>query len=175
MEAKVHDMNPDPRRDVAREELSALLDGELDDPAAGRVARSLAQDPSARGVWSEYCLIGDALRGELQVQRKLVNGLRAALDDEPTVLAPLPASARTRPAVWLAAAAAVGGISWALWDAVPQDPGAVPMARLESPAAIPQELVTPYLAAHQDYAQAVISPPEMRFTPVTLSRQEPAR
>lgn len=148
--------------------LSALMDGELDDDAARQALARTGADPRARARWAEYSLIGDALRGELQVQPRLGKGLAQALEAEPTVLAPMSARNRAKPALWLAAAAAVGTISWTLWDAAPRNEAPVTLASMQAAPALGAEQVQPYLAAHQDFAQAVISAPEMHFTTVSL-------
>lgn len=158
-------------RDVPRDDgdwLSALMDGELEDDEARRAVARLGREPEARARWAEYSLIGDALRGELQVQPRLRKGLAEALEAEPTVLAPISRPTRAKPALWLAAAAAVGTISWTLWDATPRNEAPVTLASVPVAPALGVEQMQPYLAAHQDYAQAVISAPEMRFTTVSL-------
>lgn len=174
MEARAHDLTAIQAEPGGRDFCSAFLDNELDGDEARDAARFLGQDPAARARWSEYCLIGDALRGELQVQPHLSRALREALDREPTVLAPMPRSARSRPALWLAAAAAVGTITWTLWEARPPGELPLPMASRQAPD-LHADQVMPYLAAHQDYAQAVIATPEMQFTTVSLSRAEAGR
>lgn len=156
------------------ERLSALLDGELEADEAQPVLDAAHRDPAARDRWSEYCLIGDVLRGELQVQRHLRQGLDAALETEPTVLAPVRKRA-ARPAYWFAAAAAVGAITWTLWTAAPRDIQPLPTAQPGGATTLAQERLQPYLAAHQDYAQVVVATPDMRFTPVSLEVSEVRR
>ena len=93
------------------EQLSALLDGELDELATARLFRALEQDPQALDDWEAYSLIGEALRegeglgnaGRVGAQRAI-----AQLRDEP---APAPmrvtALVRARPfAPWALAASA---------------------------------------------------------------------
>lgn len=171
MEAKAREWVTELDGADGRESWSAFLDDELDEGEGREVARALSQDPAARARWSEYSLIGDALRGELQVQPRLMQTLRQTLDQEPTVLAPMPRSLRARPVMWLAAAAAVSTISWTIWDTQPADQRPIPLASRQAPALQPEQMM-PYLAAHQDYAQAVIAQPEMQFTTVSLSRME---
>lgn len=175
MEAKARDLSVDQQAGGEQEWLSALFDDELEDEAAQRTMLALGRDPHARARWAEYSLIGDALRGELQVQPRLMDSLGRALEQEPTVLAPMPRSARGRPALWLAAAAAVGGITWTLWGTVPLREQPLPVATLQAVPAINPDQVMPYLVAHQDYAQAVVSNPELSFTRVSLSGAEGGR
>ncbi len=152
--------------------LSALLDGELDEVEAERVFKRLREDPSVLWQWSVYCLIGDALRGEVMVQPKFEQRLRQALTAEPTLLAPMRRARRgrgyARAIAWTAAAAAVAAVTWAVWTALPERPAALQMAAQPNAVMIQASHVMPYLDAHQDFAQGVVAPPEMRFTQVTL-------
>ncbi|MDP2431489.1 MAG: RseA family anti-sigma factor [Pseudomonadota bacterium] len=153
----------------ADDNLSALLDGELSDQSAQLAIRQLSGDPAARARFAEYCAVGDLLRGHHNDLPDLTRKVMAALEDEPTVLAPVRKTPQRRPLLWLAAATCAA-ITWGLWSAVPRQENAVPLASLQTPAHPPAD-VMPYLAAHQDYAQAVLTVPEMHFTRVSLSRE----
>lgn len=74
---------------ATKEQLSALMDGDLSDV---EVLSELGMDPALQDTWSRYHLIGDAMRGDLPVnlQRDLSDSIMAALEDEPTILAPKP-------------------------------------------------------------------------------------
>ncbi len=151
--------------------LSALLDGELDDAAARAVLREVAANSAHRERLRDYCAIGDALRGYGHDSARLRRRVMAALEREPTLLAPMPKTATRKPALWLAAAA-VTAITWGLWSLAPREEAPARMAaheesRLAQAAAA--DGVASYLAAHQDFAQAVVAPSEMRFTRVTLA------
>lgn len=154
-----------------QEWLSALLDGELDDAEAERAARHLAQDASRMRCWSEYCLIGDALRGDVLAQPGFMQRMHAALAAEPTVLSPMRkkhAARIRRPLAWTAAAAAVAAVTWALWTALPPQTSPVQVAVKPEAVMIQASHVMPYLDAHQDFSQGVVAPPDMAFTRVTL-------
>ncbi|GEM_PF-897609 len=71
-------------------ELSAWLDGEVDDPAeSARLARLAASDALLNERWQTYHLIGDALRGDAGVVgRSVADRVREALQHEPVILAP---------------------------------------------------------------------------------------
>jgi sigma-E factor negative regulatory protein RseA len=87
-----------------REQLSALLDGELDGAGTDRLLQQLGDDDAALDTIGRYRLIGDAMRGEFDVVASATaRRVRAALADEPTVLAPPP----RRPASWLRPAVGV--------------------------------------------------------------------
>lgn len=147
--------------------LSALLDGEAED--GGEDIGRIARDDALRARWSEYCLIGDAMRGMARPTGQAAARVRAALHDEPTVLAPA-RRPRQQPMLWLAVAATVAAVTWMAMRAEPT--GVPPMQMAGQPEAVD---VVPYLAAHQDYAQALTSSHEMRFTQVALASPGAAR
>jgi sigma-E factor negative regulatory protein RseA len=76
-----------------RQELSAVLDGELSGDDLRRLCASWRNDPEVRETWHAFSLIGDVMRSEdlaspaSRDERFLVD-LRARLADEPVVLAP---------------------------------------------------------------------------------------
>lgn len=150
--------------------LSALHDGELEAEAAQRALARLGQDAGAQARWSEYSLIGDLMRGCTPGRPDFADRVRAALAEEPTVLAPLPAAVDRRPYYYAAAAAAVAAIAWGVLSTTPLsgDTPALPVAANDVPAS-PHDELRPYLAAHQDYAYAVAGDTDMRFTQVSLA------
>ncbi len=152
------------------EAMSALFDGELADERARVEFKRLIAGAEARARFAEYAMIGDALRGVSVDRPDLTRRVMRALDDEPTVLAPMRRPRDRRPALWLAAAT-VAAITWVVWQADPRQDVAVPMAVAPAPA---QESLdaNAYLAAHQDFAQAVVAAAEMRFTRVSLAGGE---
>ncbi len=148
--------------------LSALLDGELGDETARSLLKRLSRDDPERDRFREYSLIGDVMRGLNHDMPDLTGRVMAALEDEPTVLAPMRKTSPRRPYLWLAAAT-VAAITWGLWNTGPRDEPLVPLAANQIMDGGPSSNVMPYLAAHQDFAQAVVSPSEMHFTKVTLA------
>jgi len=162
-----------------QEWLSALLDGEIDDAEGDRALKRLGQDQSLTQRWSEYCLIGDALRGEVLAQPGLSRRLRTALAAEPTLLAPMKRERQSRryarPLAWTAAAAAVAAVTWTVWTALPQHTAPAQMAAQPEAVMIQASHVMPYLDAHQDFSQGVVAQPEMRFSQVTLVGMENGR
>ncbi|WP_376868272.1 sigma-E factor negative regulatory protein [Aeromonas veronii] len=72
-----------------KEQISALMDGDLSDT---EVLNELEMDSDLQDTWGRYHLIGDAMRGDLPVnlQLDLSDSIMAALEDEPTILAPKP-------------------------------------------------------------------------------------
>lgn len=160
--------------DLSGQSLSALIDGELPHDLARQRIKQLSQSDSERARVAEYLAIGDAMRGlyEHPAQRNdFTRRVMDALQNEPVVLAPIAKPVDRRPALWLAAAT-MAAITWGLWQSSPRDEINAPLAARQQPAA---ELSTsesanasPYLAAHQDFAQAVIAAPEMHFSKAAL-------
>lgn len=150
--------------------LSALLDGEVRDAESDALLRRLARDDEHVARWSEYCLIGDALRGTPSPPDRLKQRIHDALAQEPTVLAPVPRRPKSEPVLWLAAAATVAAVTWMVLSAAPDQNAPVEIAG--NPGNVN---VLPYLAAHQDYAQALTSGAEMHFSRVALTAAEANR
>ena len=69
------------------EQISRLMDGEIDAPEMDRVCATLRSE-AGMATWSCYHTIGDALRGETAVTRNIVAALSRRLAQEATVLAP---------------------------------------------------------------------------------------
>ncbi|MDO2949487.1 sigma-E factor negative regulatory protein [Aeromonas simiae] len=78
-----------------KEQLSALMDGELEREVQASLLDSFGDDVELQEAWSRYHLIGDTMRGELAMDMPfdLCDKIALALEDEPTVLAPQPAPA----------------------------------------------------------------------------------
>lgn len=165
-QARLADSDSDSALAEGLEQWSAFLDGELDPDQARRALAEGARHDAVHARLRDYMLVGDALRGlhEPPGGAALTRRVMAALQHEPTLLAPMPQRAARRPVLWLAAAA-VGVLTWGLLSVQPTDPP--PPVALQT---LPTDLdVQPYLAAHQDFAQVVTTPAEMHFTRVSLA------
>jgi sigma-E factor negative regulatory protein RseA len=82
----------------ATDDLSALMDGELDASAAGRACGQWRDDPEVRSQWHAYHLIGDVLRSDDLASdgahdAAFLAAFRQRLAKEPVVLAPAAAPA----------------------------------------------------------------------------------
>ncbi|WP_298442395.1 RseA family anti-sigma factor [uncultured Ferrimonas sp.] len=75
-----------------KEQLSAYVDGNDHDGMLDQVL----SDPQLNQHWQNYHLIGDAMRNELpnELNFDIAAGVAAALEQEPTVLAPKPTKQR---------------------------------------------------------------------------------
>lgn len=163
---------------LSRETLSSLIDGELGAADSAKLLGRLGADDAARREWLLLHLAGDALRSSdvasLQSDRFLAR-MSAALESEPTILAPRARLGRARlvrrfvlPGVAVAAAAAMLAVI-----AVPQlrgdEPAATQVAQSTPPVAtMPVRAETnevrrlaeleAYLAAHQELAGGSMMP-----------------
>ncbi len=74
------------------ERISALVDGELDEQEHRVIVDKLLTRSENRKAWGRYHLIGDTLKRSLPkgMDHGFSSRVMAALDDEPTVLAPQP-------------------------------------------------------------------------------------
>jgi sigma-E factor negative regulatory protein RseA len=70
-----------------REQISALMDGELDEARVQALCAQLKNDESSE-CWAAYHMIGDALRSECFAQAGFARRFAERLAAEPTVLAP---------------------------------------------------------------------------------------
>jgi len=143
--------------DIAPEEVSLFVDGELHEDRVDRVCHGL-RSSAAMETWVCYHLIGDALRGQLKPIGGFAERFSQRLAAEPTVLAP---HARPAPAaVALAIAATVAAVSVVGWVAFQTMPGVgtevVATAQQASVvrAADRRPVVNEYLLAHQEYSPA---------------------
>ena len=97
-----------------REWLSAMADGELQGDELQRGLDALRKDPELQASWGAYHVIRDSVSSNLndEVAPQLHQRISAALEDEPTILAP---QVRRRPwvrhAAGLAMAASVAGVA----------------------------------------------------------------
>jgi len=131
------------------QELSTLMDGELDGQEAGRVIRGCCGDEELRRKWQDYHVIGDALRGDLPRRDASTQRILAALADEPTVLAPRRLSVASAGRIAFAAAASVATVAVVGWIGL-QDRAAAP-----APAIASKAPVAPVVAARDVGLSAV--------------------
>lgn len=99
------------------EQLSALVDDELNGPALRQALEHLRRDAELKARWGRYNLISDTLHASLVTARaaELHQRVHQALAQEPTLLAPrrkprLPALAKQAAGVAIAASVAVVAI-----------------------------------------------------------------
>ena len=93
-----------------KEQLSALIDGEHD---TDHVIDSLIHDDEMKETWSRYHLIGDCLRDNVpeQISSQISANVSQALQNEPTVLAPVKKQFNFKPLAGFAIAASVAMVA----------------------------------------------------------------
>ena len=119
------------------QDISSLVDGELQSPETERVIRSCCADAEAARKWNEYHLIGEALRGENPRRCAVADRVMEALADEPTVLAPRAGRAHAVGRMALAAAASVATIGVVGWMGMQQFEGPAGPAVAQAPVPKP--------------------------------------
>jgi sigma-E factor negative regulatory protein RseA len=144
---------------VMNEQISRLMDGDADEPDLERVCRACA-DGEAMDTWVCYHVIGDVLRGSGALSRGFATRFAAALDGEPTILAPQPRLTHRLGVTWAIAAtvAAVAVVGWTAVSLTDAPTTALAKAREAQDvhaAQLRSQSVPPdYLLAHQEYSPA---------------------
>ena len=95
--------------DQIREQMSALLDGELPQDQIGLLVRRMERDTELKRAFGSYVLIGETLRapGGITASYGFATRVQAVLDDGRTALPTSPGTHLARRAGWLKPAAAV--------------------------------------------------------------------
>lgn len=150
-----------------KQQLSDLMDGELDIVRSDAAWKSLSSDVELRDCWRTYHLIGDCMRGEVvadSVARSTpTDKIMARLADEPTVLSPGRRAAhnvisgKTRVALAMAASVvtlSVVGILALRQETLPQalmaqKQGALTTTQVAAAAPLPN--VNDYLVLHRQF------------------------
>jgi len=120
------------------QEISSLMDGELEAHEAERAIRSCCASSESAQKWQEYHLIGDVLRGGKPHPTDTAARVSLALQGEPAMIArPKRMHETTVGRIALAAAASVATIGVVGWIGTQggQSPGVPVVAK--NPAAIP--------------------------------------
>ena len=149
---------------MMNERISALMDGEVDEPELAPALVDLSGSGDLRHTWDIYHLIGDSLRGHFAPA--LAAKVSQRLISEPTVLAPRRRETRGKIArLAFSAAAGAAGVALVVWLALPGlKPEAEQLAASAQRGSLPAAsvaAVTPvavgvenYLLAHQSFSPA---------------------
>ena len=147
-----------------KQDISSLMDGELDQHEAERAIRSCVTSREAAETWGVYHLVGDVMRGGRPHPTNTAERVRRAIAEEPAIIArPKRVYETTVGRVALAAAASVATVGVVGWIGSQggQVPTAAPIAAAKTaPVAVqpvanttivpPATLdVQDYLAAHR--------------------------
>jgi sigma-E factor negative regulatory protein RseA len=139
------------------EEISRLMDGELDDAYVDIACAQLKQ-PDGMTTWVCYHVIGDSLRGTSDIAPGFSRRFGARLAAEPAVLAPRAQHARPQAYAWAAAAgvAAVALVGWVAFGTLQAEPAAMAKAgeaaTVRPTQVVPRTVPADYLLAHQEYS-----------------------
>jgi negative regulator of sigma E activity len=139
-----------------REELSALMDGELDPARIGPLLDELEQHPELMQEWASWQAQGDRMRDEPVISAGFMARFSERLAQEPVVIAPRRSVWRRR-LVPLALAASVSFVCVSAWQGGWNKPDPRIAAGRE------EQLLRTYLAAHLEGSgdplaeQAVVS------------------
>jgi sigma-E factor negative regulatory protein RseA len=145
-----------------KEQISALMDGELDDEESRVVLGKLKQLGTLRNEWEIYHMIGDGLRQTPIWEDGFSASFAERLAAEPTVLAPQPSRVMTKPVVAWSIAASLAAVSLVAWTSLQinrPDGAGKPAANQEiasAGAGIMPQNVDYYLNAHQEYSVAAV-------------------
>jgi len=118
-----------------KQEISALMDGELEAHEAEAIVRACYADEGRKRTWYLYHAIGETMRGRAPASLEVPAGVTAKLREQPTVLAPRARMQATVVRVALAAAASVATVGVVGWIGSQGGTGApVPVvAKIASP------------------------------------------
>lgn len=138
------------------ERISALLDGELDEPEHRKAVDELLTHDNKRALWGRYHLIGDTLKRNLPkgMDHEFSSRVMASLESEPTVLAPRPQASWGQRAAGLAVAASVAAVAVLGVQFMYQQDGNIPAQQV---AQLPTKL-SPMQMQQQNVARANIQP-----------------
>ncbi len=144
-----------------KQEISALMDGELFEDEAEDLFDRIKRDPDAHRDWAAYHLIGDVLRQPEHVHCDLSAKVRERMQDEPTVLAPRGRAVKQKiRAVALSAAASLAAVGAVAWMSLQISPETAPQLAMQQPALRPvsaqiQPKSNDYLMAHQEFSPSI--------------------
>ncbi|MBX9812429.1 MAG: sigma-E factor negative regulatory protein [Burkholderiales bacterium] len=131
------------------DEISALIDGELDEREASRQLSRTAQQEELRKCWEMFHLIGDTMRGDCRLSPHFSRRIAERLALEPTILAPRRRIAKRVTAYVLSAAASLSAVALVAWVAFSANPLSAPqeVAKVQAPPAAAPVTAAPQLAS----------------------------
>jgi sigma-E factor negative regulatory protein RseA len=142
---------------MMKQEISALVDGELFEDEADALLDKMKRQPNAQQDWAIYQLIGDALRQPDHLTADISASFKERLALEPAILAPYRRSVRQTRYFALSAAASVLALALVAWlsSQVSNEPAPQMAAVTQSDAVRPASFsasssMNDYLMAHQE-------------------------
>ncbi len=98
-----------------KQEISALMDGEMFEDQADAFLDKLKRHPEAQQDWESYHLIGDALRQPDHICKSFAKSFHERLQAEPTVIAPYNRTSQRVRNFALSAVASVMALALVAW------------------------------------------------------------
>ncbi len=143
-----------------RQEISALMDGELFEDEADVLLDQLKRDAASDKDWAIYHLIGDALRQPEHIHSDVSAGVRERMLDEPIILVPRGRAVKQKMRAYaLSAAASVAAIGVVAWMSMQITTGAGGQTQMAMRQPAAQQVSMPirqksndYLMAHQEFS-----------------------
>lgn len=144
-----------------KQEISALMDGELFEDDATAVLDQLKRDTAMRKNWAAYHLIGDVLRQPDHIHSDLSAKVRERMRDEPVVLAPRGHAVKQKlRTIALSAVASLSAVGVVAWMSLQISPEIAPQLAMQQAAVRPAAMqIQPksdeYLMAHQEFSPSM--------------------
>ena len=142
-----------------KQDISAMMDGELFEDEAETLLNQLKKNPQESQEWLTYHLIGDALRQPDHVCKDISASFHERLQAEPTVLAPRSRVTQKARYFALSAAASVMALALVAWmsmqagtDSAPQLASSQPQVDVRPASYSSPNGVNDYVMAHQEYS-----------------------
>lgn len=141
-----------------KQEISALMDGELFEDEAEDLLDRVRRDSGTHKDWAVYHLIGDVLRQPEHIHCDLSAKVRERMQDEPTVLAPRSRAVKQKMrAVALSAAASLAAAGVVAWMSLQVGSEAAPQMAMQQQEPRPvgaqiKPKANDYLMAHQEFS-----------------------
>lgn len=142
-----------------KQDISALMDGELFEDEADALLGKLKKDPQAHREWQTYHLIGDALRQPDHVGKDISASFHERLQAEPVVFAPRRRATQKVRYFALSAAASVMALALVAWlslqagsETAPQVASIQPQNSVRPASFSATNNVNDYVMAHQEFS-----------------------
>ena len=141
-----------------KQEISALMDGELFEDEAENLLDRIKRDSDAHSDWEAYHLIGDVLRQPEHIHCGLSAKVRERMQDEPTVLAPRGRAVKQKMRTFaLSATASLAAAGVVAWMSMQIGHETAPQMAMQQNGLRPASVqikpgANDYLMAHQEFS-----------------------
>lgn len=140
-----------------KQEISALMDGEMFEDQADIFIDRLKRHPEAQQDWANYHLIGDALRQPDHICKSFGKSFHERLQAEPIVFAPYSRTSQKIRNFALSAVASVMALALVAWLSLqvgnePAPQVAVAPVQQDNAVSLASAQADDYLMAHQEFS-----------------------